>query len=244
MMKDVYKTAFRNTAQAFKQLLFYKEDKCEICNKDGDIICTECAKVFLAHDGVLCEKCGRQIKNEGLCFHCAKYERPYEQGIISLFYQDKAKQVMSDFKFHSQRLYASFFAREIYNKIGDHEWEIDMIIPIPMHIIKKMGKGFNPPSLIARELSHMMKIDMSNKALKRKRHTKSMSVLKNIDRMTHSMKNFKIGKVDIKGKNILIIDDVSTTGATLHVCSQILKDNGANLVYVVAACGDSTQNNG
>ena len=227
--------------RVIKQLLFYEEIECSVCARQGQRVCDECSEMFLRHDNIICNKCGREIKEAGLCYNCRKNNRPYEKGIIALYYQDIPREFMKEFKYNSKRNFSYFFAEEIYNKIKSCNWDIDVICAVPMHNLKLLGNGYNPPSLISRELSILMDIPYSRKTLKRKRYTRSMSLLKNIDRMEHSSKNFMTGNFDYADMNVLVVDDVSTTGATLHVCSKILLDNGANKVYVVAACGDNTE---
>lgn len=239
MIKDTYKNAFLNTGKAFKQLLFYKPRLCELCRADGDIICRECVDNMPMHQNILCDKCGRQIKIKGLCNNCTKHHRPYEKGIIIFFYQDIPKQMMYEFKFNGKREYAKVFACEIHNKIILKNWDIDIITPIPMHALKLFGRGYNPPALIAKRLSKLMDVSYNKKLLKRTRYTKAMALLGRIDRMKHVSKNFKVYQNDLSNKTILVVDDVSTTGATLHICSKLLMDAGAEKVFAAAACGDN-----
>jgi ComF family protein len=238
MILETYKNAFKNTGKAFKKLLFYAPDECILCGEDGNIVCKSCAETLPMHKDNLCIKCGKQITSGELCYNCKKDKRPFDKGFVVFFYQDNAKKLMHDFKFEGKRNIASFFAQSIYNRLIMQDIHIDIVTSIPMHTIKKLGKGYNPPTLIAKELSIMLNKPFDGNILKRIHHTKAMSTMKGIDRMEHSLNNYSYNnKKDINNKNILLIDDVSTTGATLHVCSQILKDNGANKVYVAAACG-------
>lgn len=235
MILQTYKNSIKNTGKAFKKLLFYTPDECMLCGKAGDIVCKSCIESLPMHKGILCVKCGKQITSGELCYNCIKDTRPYEKGFMVFLYEDNAKKLMHDFKFEGKRDIAEFFAQAILNCVKS--FDVDIITSVPMHMVKKLGKGYNPPALIAKELSTMMDKPFNNKILRRIKHTKAMSTMQGIDRMEHSKKNYSINKSNIKDKNILLIDDVSTTGATLHVCSQILIDNGANTVYVAAACG-------
>jgi ComF family protein len=237
MILQNYKNAFKNTGKAFKKLLFYAPQECILCGKAGAIVCESCKESLLMHNGNLCTKCGKQIASGELCYNCKKDNRPYEKGFMVYFYKDNAKKLMYDFKFEGKRDISYFFAQSLYDKLKIQDLEIDIVTAVPMHIIKKLGKGYNPPVLIAKELSTLINKPFDGKILKRIRHTKAMSTMHDIDRMEHSSKNYSFNNKNVKDKNILIIDDVSTTGATLHVCAQILKDNGAEKVYVAAACG-------
>lgn len=240
---ETYKEWFMNLPHAIFKLFFPDTGLCNFCGSTGEIVCDNCSSQIQRHEGTLCEKCGRSISSgRELCHMCLKDIRPYDKGVIAFYYDGIARDMMKEYKFENTLPYSSFFADEIYEKIDTIRDEIDIITAVPMHFMKIIGKGYNPPALIAKKLAKTMDVSYQGKILKRTRYTKSMSRLKGINRMEHSRKNFDLRKNCIKNKNILIIDDVATTGATLHVCADILKENGANKVFVAAVCGDTHKN--
>ncbi len=227
---------------AIFRLLFPEEKECIVCKSAGEVICDECSAKIKRHEGILCQKCGRSIEIEGLCVQCAKKERPYYRGTIALFYEGVALQMMKDFKFENMLGYSEFFASEIYEKVKKYTEEIDVVTSVPSHFLKVIGKGYNPPALIARKIADFSDKRYMGQIIRRVRYTKSMSLLKGIDRMAHVKQNFAVGNKNVRDKCILIVDDVSTTGATLHICSELLMKAGAKKVYVAAACGDKSKN--
>ena len=234
-------STFKNLPHTFLKLIFPDMGLCYICGQEGDVVCEKCASQMERHAGRLCEKCGRSIThNKEICCMCEKNERPYDKGAIALFYEGAAKHAMKQYKFENMLPYSNFFAKEIHKSIEKFEDEIDIITAVPSHYFKVTGKGYNPPALIAKKLSKRLGISYKANIIKRVRYTKSMSLLKGVNRMEHSRKNFEIQKNNFYDKNILIVDDVSTTGATLHVCSDILKKSGAKKVFVAAVCGDNS----
>ncbi len=224
------------------RLFFPDTRECLVCGKEADGVCFECSEKVSRHEGMLCPKCGRSVKSDGLCVQCLKNIRPYHRGIIALFYEGKGLQMMKDYKFENKLGYADYFADEVHKKVIEYKEDIDIVTAVPSHFLKIIGKGYNPPALIARKTAQLMDKRFSGNVLRRIRYTKSMSLLKGIDRMAHVKKNFASSQKDIKGKSILIIDDVSTTGATLHICSELLMKAGARRVYVAAVCGDKSEN--
>jgi ComF family protein len=233
-----YRWGIKRLHKALYRFIFPASYECGLCGGEGEIICKKCIGEIQKHSGVLCDKCGRAVRYEGLCEECIKNPRPYERGAIVFFYEGRAQQAMKDFKFENMLPYGTFFAQELYEKIKPLGWDIDIVTAVPSHPYKIIGKGYNAPAVIARRLSRMMNLKYDAGLLKRIRHTKSVSLMHGIDRMAHAKENFAIKKPGLDGKNILLIDDVSTTGSTLHVCTQILKNHGAGKVYVAAACGD------
>ena len=236
-----YRWGIKRIPQALYRFIFPENSECSLCGGEGDMICEKCIGQMRRHSGLFCDKCGRTVISAGLCEECTKNERPYEQGVIVFFYEGRARQAMKDFKFENRLPYGTFFAHELYEKIKPLNWDIDIVTAVPSHPYKVMGKGYNAPAVIARRFAKMMNIKYDARLLKRIRHTKSVSLLHGIDRMAHAKENFAIGKPAFRGKNILLIDDVSTTGSTLHVCTEILKNHGAGKVYVAAVCGDTSK---
>ena len=239
---EQYKKGIKNIPEAFLRLFFPEAETCYICSSEGDLVCEKCSMDIKRHEGNLCSICGRELKSGNICTQCVMHERPYDMGFVALVYDGIARDIMKIYKFENKLPYARFFAKEIERKVKPHADDIDIITSVPLHFFKAVSKGYNPPALIAKRLAKALNIEYSGMLLKRVRYTKSMSLLKGIDRMEHSKKNFAVCDADIEGKNILLVDDVSTTGATLHVCAEILKKHGAKKVYVAAACGGIAQN--
>ena len=239
---DQYKKGISNIPEAFLRLFFSDTETCYICGGEGDVVCEKCARDIKRHEGDLCHVCGRLLEIGDICAQCSAHERPYDKGIIAIVYDDLARDIMKSYKFENKLPYARFFAKELEEKVKPYEEDIDIVTSVPIHFFKAVSKGYNPPAVIAKKMAKALNLEYSGMLLKRVRYTKSMSLLKNIDRMEHSKKNFAVCDEDIQGKTILIVDDVSTTGATLHVCADILKKHGAKKVYVAAACGGMAQN--
>ena len=236
-----YRWGIKRLPQALYRFIFPESGVCGLCGGEGEVICAKCINEMQKHVGMLCDKCGRAVRHEGLCEECMKNARPYDEGAIVFFYEGRARQVMKDFKFENMLPYGTFFAQELYEKIKPLGWDIDIVTAVPSHPYKIIGKGYNAPAVIARRFAKMMNLKYDAGLIKRIRNTKSVSMLHGIDRMEHAKENFAVKKPGLDGKNILLIDDVSTTGSTLHVCAGILKNNGAGKVYVAAACGDTSK---
>jgi len=109
-------------------------------------------------------------------------------------------------------------------------------MPVPLHSLKKAERGYNQSLYITKGLSIESRIPFSNRTLKRIRFTFSQTTMTLKERQENVREAFKIahsGK--IKGKNILLIDDVITTGATVSECGKALLNAGAGKVYAASA---------
>ena len=99
-----------------------------------------------------------------------------------------------------------------------------------------MRRGFNQSSLLASELSRLSEITYQN-LLARIRWTSPQTHLKRKDRLKNLRKSFRIKKnIDLQNKNIMLLDDVITTGATLEACVRVLMNAGAGAVDIVTPC--------
>ena len=109
---------------------------------------------------------------------------------------------------------------------------MDLIIPIPIHHLKKAERGYNQSDYLAKGLSKSLNIPYSINSIKRIKYTESQTKLKMKERALNVSKAFKVGQPKkVSGKNILIVDDVCTTGATLLECGIALYKAGATSVY-------------
>ncbi len=107
----------------------------------------------------------------------------------------------------------------------------DMIIPIPLYHAKQRERGYNQAEVIAHIISEHVKIPVNNSSLKRIAWTDSQTKLNNTQRKENMMNKFSCSD-DIYG-NVLLVDDVLTTGATANSCAKTLKEYGANKVGVI-----------
>ena len=110
-------------------------------------------------------------------------------------------------------------------------WDIDEIIPVPIHKKRFRQRGFNQSEIIAQEIGRIMNIPVSKNKIIRIKNTKPQKALDDMERI----KNIRNAFCAVRGykpqKNILIIDDIYTTGATIRHIAQILKELGAVRVF-------------
>ena len=117
---------------------------------------------------------------------------------------------------------------------------VDLIVPVPLHPQKKASRGFNQCDLLARGMSEVLGIPWEPNAVKRVRNNPSQTNLGRDHRFDNSKSLFNVENTEIiKGKNILLIDDIITTGATLESCGMEILESGANGLYIATlGCGE------
>lgn len=115
---------------------------------------------------------------------------------------------------------------------------VDLAIPVPLHAKKEKERGFNQTELIFRDFLAAKNITLT-KILERTRPTQPMYQLTATERAANLKGAFALKKdADVRGKNILLLDDILTTGSTLYECARILKKSGAAKIYVLVLASD------
>ena len=203
-----------------------------ISNKDA-CLCGSCVEKvrFL---GNKCERCsGELIDNQ--CRMCADREIFFDKNYCIAEYSGLIKEILHNYKFNRRkRLYKhlSFFALKEISGLKDN---FDIITWVPLNRKKRWERGFNQSELIAADIARKLKKDILP-LLKEKYHFKTQNKLGYRDRFLNILDRYAVrntvkNKEYLPGKNVLIVDDVFTTGATINECARILKSFGVEKVY-------------
>jgi competence protein ComFC len=125
------------------------------------------------------------------------------------------------------------FLSEAANDDRLQEIPIDAFVPVPLHPTRRRERGFNQAEALARALSRKIRIPVWN-ILVRRVYTNTQTRFDRIDRMQNLHNAFGLSEdKSVHGKNLVLVDDVLTTGATLHNCATTLLANGAESVRAI-----------
>ena len=193
--------------------------------------CGICGKL---HEGYICKTCYEQIQ---------KYLYKNNSGNIFylLQYKDVIRDKMIDFKFNDKSyLYNMFCEIFVKNKNAcEFLKSYDIIIPVPIHKKRKKSRGYNQSELIARKISNDFNIPIYTDVLMKHKNNKMQSSLNKNDRIKNIQDVYKVENTDkIKEKNVLIIDDIYTTGLTTKECKKVLKQAGAKQIGIMIIAKD------
>lgn len=193
-----------------------------------------------------CEICGKVGKNY-ICENCFKYINEYlyvnnnDDIFFILKYRDLIRSKMIDFKFNDKPYLYHMFC-EIFekSKFGcDFANNYDIIIPVPMYKSKKSKRGYNQSELLARGISKNLEIPVCIDSLIKQKNTLMQSSLGKEDRAENVKNAYKIINLEkIRNKNVLLIDDIYTTGATIKECKNVLIQAGAKKVGTLIIAKD------
>ncbi len=209
-------------------------------------ICPSCKTKLSASEECICSNCFENIKIADNELLKIEYQRDFKsKGFISdftcafVFKKDKELQTLvHELKYNKRFLNGVFLGKQIaeLRKEIIEGWDINLIIPVPLHRLKLAERGFNQAYYISKGISKKLNIPLKNKIIKRKRFTQSQTKLtrkEREDNLTDAFKSLKRSKITDK-KNVLIIDDVITTGATINECAKTLLSAGAKRTYAAS----------
>lgn len=218
--------------------------KCYSCKKEWCFLCRECFLKLENFDSI-CYVCKWNTNNFEVHEKCKK-EVYYDKIVVLSHYKNKIiKQIIKDFKFYSKKdikddfwyyLGELFFNNEIYKNYLDY-----VIINPPMSFFKKLKRWYNQSELLAKIISKDTNIKLEKNIIIKYKKTRQQSNLSRIERLENLKDCFKINKklIDkIDNKNIIIVDDVISTGTTINEISKTLKQNWAKKVIWLIIASD------
>ena len=182
-----------------------------------------------------CYRCGKPLKHaeQEYCLDCSGRTSYFEMGRALFVHEGKAADAIYRYKFKNKRVYAETFAKELAAEYGEQlkKWEIQAIVPVPLHKKRRRQRGFNQTELLGRFLSAETGIPMETKALFRIRETSRQKTLGHRGRMWNLHNAFAVSRDWIPVKNVLLLDDIFTTGSTINKAAKMLKIAGVQKVY-------------
>ena len=207
--------------------------------------CPACKIKLLPSENFICHPCLNKIPRINEARLKSEFEKKFYNGnIISgftsiyLFEKDKELQhLIHSLKYNGKFLTGTFLGELLGKKIRNEllNWNIDLILPVPLHQLKKAERGYNQSFYISKGLSKELKIPLGSGIIKRKKYTQSQTKMNFIERQKNIEEAFKVKSYKKgKGKNILLIDDVITTGATISECGKVLLNSGVKRVYAAS----------
>ncbi len=164
---------------------------------------------------------------------CQKQTFHYEQGRSLWIHKGAVPWSIYQFKYHNRRIYGEFYAQELYRLYGEdiRRWGIDLIIPVPLHKRRRRKRGYNQAEIVAKHLGKLMDIPVDGKAVVRKRYTEPQKVLNDKQRRKNLKGAFDIKKWRLQSGNILLIDDIYTTGSTIDEIARVIIEKKHNKVW-------------
>ncbi len=205
---------------------------CIGCGREGSFICCPCRSTLLRVVPPLCPKCGRPQASGILCSSCVSWRAEID-GIRSPFRFDGVmRQAIHQLKYRNLRALAALLAQLLNDYLITNPIPGEVLVPVPLHRKRLRERGYNQSSLLAKELGKLAKLPVVDDCLIRQRHTPPQARTSTLDeRYSNVADAFTCCDQRLRGKQVLLIDDVSTSGATLNACAVALKAAGATSAW-------------
>ena len=177
-----------------------------------------------------------KVDDQMICGKCLQKRPEYFKALAVLNYNETSKTLITKFKYFDQTNLAKYFAELMFKQAQEILPNIDFIVPIPLHKFRIIKRKYNQSALLAKNIGVLSDKKVLLDLLIRTKNSKPQALLSQKRREKNVAGIFKVKErysTAIKGKNILLIDDVITTGATVESCCKVLKKFGTNKVYVL-----------
>jgi ComF family protein len=203
-------------------------------------MCAGCFKSVSLIRSPMCTVCGVPFMTIGgedhVCGECLDSRRRYDRAVAAAVYDGPVLDLVHSLKYRSRTHLAGNIAELMRDaaKAMDKDW--DLVVPVPLHRRRLFFRSYNQSLLVARCISVMLGTPVDYLGLRRIRNTPAQVGMKKEERSKNVRDAFKVAPPGtFKGKKVLLVDDVYTTGATVNECARVLKKDGAKKVDVLTA---------
>jgi len=225
---------------------------CHLCRaplRNGRYLCSPCRETLPRVTSPLCTRCGLSFDgtqpDPPSCPNCRDRSYAFDFARSALLARDGARELVHAFKYERRlhlhhelaTLTAEALDDERLSATSDTEWTL---VPVPLHWRRQQWRWFNQAHEIARSLAKLRNLPLL-RALRRTRFTTQQTVLTRGQRLQNLQGAFRLSRCEqrrqlLRGKAVLLIDDVFTTGSTANECARVLKeDGGVEKVVVLTA---------
>ncbi|PIQ85943.1 MAG: hypothetical protein COV73_05310 [Candidatus Omnitrophica bacterium CG11_big_fil_rev_8_21_14_0_20_43_6] len=209
------------------------------------LICAGCWEKVEKNLPPFCAKCGRHLSPEAIekntCPNCSKLNFYFDRAFSPCHYSGSVKKLIHEFKYSGKDYLGQPLGKIMNTFIRDYQLPIaylDFVVPIPLHKIRLREREFNQAEILSREIAGEFDKKVLTDGFSRVKLTKTQTELTWAQRCQNLEKSFLVSKPElIRGTNLLLVDDVLTTGATASEAAKCLKAAGAQKVLLLTlAC--------
>ncbi len=230
-------------------LVFPEGPECPLCGgrRQGKDICGQCRWVIDGYrNEIFCVRCGRYAGKGAvlpavtahLCYECRRHSWPFVRARAAGPYEGVLKDAIHRFKYAGRRGLAVCLARLMAEAAcaGPLFPPLDMILPVPLAAEKLRIRGFNQAALLAVEVGSLLRVPVNSGLLVKDFETSPQAGLPRAARESNLMGAFRVTDSGaLRGRSILIIDDVFTTGSTMSSAASVVRKAGAGQVFALTA---------
>lgn len=206
--------------------------QCVGCGKVGSFLCLECHRKLPKLLPPICPRCGRPQASGIVCPSCRQSQTEID-GIRSPFRFDEVmRQAIHQLKYHNLKAISPCLAGLLADYLRSNSLPGEVLVPVPLHPRRLRERGYNQSSLLARELGKLTNLPVVEDCLVRIKEARPQVKAADVEERRKNVTGAFICRNDkLRGKQVILIDDVCTSGATLESCAATLKGKGALFVW-------------
>jgi ComF family protein len=204
--------------------------RCPGCGRVGFTFCDACQAQIEPPTALACIRCGHLTDTEQLCPTCREMPSSLDRIASSAIFAHPLRDAIHELKYNDGRSLARPLGARMAAAWRQGNFAADVIIPVPLHAARLAERGYNQSALLARIVSREAGVPIDETALVRTKATQQQATLKALERRKNVEEAFAC-RGDVAGKNVVLVDDVCTTGSTLEACAVTLRAAGAASVW-------------
>ena len=207
---------------------------CIGCGGEGNFLCQACRRALPRISPPVCPRCGRPQTSGQLCAGCAEWSAAID-GIRSPFrFEGVVREAVHQLKYRNLRTLVPSLTELLNDYAQTLNIPADVLVPVPLHRKRIRERGYSQSLLLARELSRLNGLPVVDNCLIRQKNTPPQARTSTVEeRRDNVVGAFSCRDDRLCDKQVLLIDDVATSGTTLDACAAVLKTSGAVSVWAL-----------
>lgn len=207
--------------------------RCLGCGKEPLLLCSGCSDRLVPAKGPRCDHCWRPGVETSPCHHCRLEPPAFDALRASFVYEGVARHLVHALKYRGMTAGAGPMASLMARTAGDFAIQPDVIVPVPLAVWRERTRGYNQAERLARALGRELNAPVQPSLLRRPRHTPAQARAASSEERRQNVAGAFRAASDLGARRVLLIDDVTTTGATLASCAATLREAGAARVWAL-----------
>ena len=195
--------------------------------------CPDCQERVPRINKPFCDKCGIPTKGVDTCEKCRANLPAYRMMRSWAVFDSPIQNALRTMKYHRNIGLGDMLAMQMTDFLYSLQWHVQAVLPVPLGKNRLKERGYNQVALVARPLAYEVGMEYIPQALKKTRETRSQVGLTFTQRHENVHNAYWADSQVVKGRSILLMDDVATTGSTISACTESLLSAGAQEVYVL-----------
>jgi ComF family protein len=233
-LKQSVPVAIGSLSTAALDLVFPR--RCAVCGAYGPFVCEACEAELEPAVGPRCPRCWAPGADGAECLACQASPPAFDGLRAAFVYKGAARELVLALKFKNMSVVAESMGELLAVAASRNELGVDIAVPVPLAGRRARVRGYNQAELLAQSLARELALPPAGGALRRMRNTPAQAKSADAETRRRNVEGaFACRRPEaIAGRRVLLVDDVTTTGATLSACAAALKDGGAASVWALA----------